>query len=111
MLSSDRPWGGFQQLTLNEPTTVKVITVAPGHRLSLQTHERRAEFWQVLDGPIEVTVGEETWTATTDERVWVPRSARHRMCNPGDRPARVLEIAWGDFAEDDIVRIEDDYDR
>lgn len=111
IVTSRRPWGGFEQLSFNESTTVKVITVSPGHRLSLQTHARRAELWQVLDGPLEVTVGDETWTAATDERVWVPLGARHRMHNPGEEPARVLEIAWGDFDEDDIVRLEDDYDR
>ena len=93
IVTSRRPWGGFEQLSYNESTTVKVITVSPGHRLSLQTHARRAELWQVLDGPLEVTVGDETWTAATDERVWVPLGARHRMRNPGEEPARVLEIA------------------
>ena len=37
----ERPWGRFEQFTLNEPTTVKTITVEPGHRLSLQRHEHR----------------------------------------------------------------------
>ena len=92
MFVSNRPWGGFEQFTLNEPTTVKIITVDPGHRLSLQTHERRAEFWQVLDGPIDVTVGDETWSAQPGERVWVEQGAVHRMGNSTDRPGRVLEI-------------------
>src|SRR5699024_4680139 len=103
--------GGFEQFSYNESTTVKVITVSPGHRLSLQAHARRAELWQVLDGPLEVTVGDETWTAATDERVWVPLGARHRMHNRGERPARVLELPWGDYDEADSVRIEDDSDR
>lgn len=111
VVTSRRPWGGFEQLSHNESTTVKVITVLPGQRLSLQTHARRAELWQVLDGPLEVTVGDETWTAATDERVWVPLGTRHRMHNAGEGSARVLEIAWGDFDEDDIVRLQDDYDR
>ena len=53
----ERPWGQFEQFVSNERVTVKIITVQPGHRLSLQTHDNRGEFWQVLDGPIEVTVG------------------------------------------------------
>jgi mannose-6-phosphate isomerase len=111
MFVSERPWGGFQQFTCNEPSTVKVITVDPGHRLSLQTHERRAEFWQVLDGPIDVTVGEDSWSAQPGEQIWVPVGARHRMGNTTDRPARVLEIGYGEFDEDDIERLEDDYQR
>lgn len=111
MFVSVRPWGNFQQFTLNEPATVKVITVDPGARLSLQTHDRRAEFWQVLDAEIDVTVGDRTWSAQPGEQVWVPQGVLHRMTNSGDHPSRVLEIGYGLFDEDDIIRIEDDYQR
>ncbi len=111
MFESHRPWGGFQQLTCNEATTVKIITVQPGCRLSLQTHEHRAEFWQVLDGPLDVTVGDETRSAVAGDQVWVPRGAIHRIGNSGDAPGRLLEIGYGEFDEDDIVRLEDDYQR
>jgi mannose-6-phosphate isomerase len=106
-----RPWGQFQQFVSNEPVTVKVITVEPGHRLSLQTHDHRGEMWQVLDVPIEVTVGERTWSAEPGETVWVPAHTLHRMANKSDQPGRLLEIAFGDFDEADIVRLEDDYAR
>lgn len=108
---SERPWGRFQQLTRNERTTVKVITVDPGQRLSLQTHARRAELWQLLDGPLDVTLDECTWRAEAGEQVWVAQGAVHRLGNPTQRPARVLEIAYGDFDEDDITRLDDDYRR
>lgn len=107
----ERPWGQFQQFVSNETVTVKIITVEPGHRLSLQTHDHRGEFWQVLDVPIEVTVGERTWCAEPGEPVWVPCGTVHRMANKGDRAGRLLEIAFGDFDEADIVRLEDDYAR
>jgi mannose-6-phosphate isomerase-like protein (cupin superfamily) len=107
----ERPWGQFQQFVSNETVTVKIITVEPGHRLSLQTHDHRGEFWQVLDVPIEVTVGERTWCADPGEAVWVPCGTVHRMANKGERAGRLLEIAFGDFDEADIVRLEDDYAR
>ena len=107
----ERPWGQFQQFVSNETVTVKVITVEPGHRLSLQTHENRGEMWQVLDVPIEVTVGERTWAAQPGESVWVPPRTMHRMANKSDRAGRLLEVAFGDFDEADIVRLDDDYAR
>ncbi|MGL5828634.1 MAG: phosphomannose isomerase type II C-terminal cupin domain, partial [Angustibacter sp.] len=79
--------------------------------LSLQRHEHRGEFWQVLDVPIEITVDGRTWTAAPGEQVWVPRGATHRMANPGKQPGRLLEIAYGDFDEADIERLQDDYAR
>jgi mannose-6-phosphate isomerase-like protein (cupin superfamily) len=102
---AERPWGHFQQFVSNEQVTVKIITVQPGHRLSLQRHDHRGEMWQVL------TVDDRHWTAGPGETVWVPRGARHRMGNSGDRPGRLLEVGFGHFDEHDIERIEDDYAR
>jgi mannose-6-phosphate isomerase len=108
---SDRPWGRFDQLTLNEPSTVKIITIAAGKRLSLQRHEQRDELWLVLDGPVRVTLDDETRDVAAGELVWVPRRAAHRMAAPGATDARVLEVAFGWFDEDDIARLSDDYGR
>lgn len=107
----ERPWGSFEQFSLNEPTSVKVITVAPSSRLSLQRHEHRSEFWQLLDGPMHITVGDLSWVAQHGEHVWVPAGETHRMGNSTDRPARILEVAFGHFDECDIERLQDDYAR
>ena len=48
-LKVDKPWGGFEQYTHNLPSTVKIITVAPGGTLSRQYHHHRDELWVVLD--------------------------------------------------------------
>ena len=37
-----RPWGSFSQYAFNEDTTVSLMTVLPGQRLSLQSHTGRA---------------------------------------------------------------------
>ena len=107
----ERPWGDFQQFVSNETVTVKIITVQPGHRLSLQRHEHRGEMWQILDVPIDITVGERQWQAQRGEIVWVPRGATHRMGNTGSEPGRLLEVAFGHFDEGDIERLQDDYAR
>jgi mannose-1-phosphate guanylyltransferase/mannose-6-phosphate isomerase len=61
--------------------------------------------------PIDITVDERQWTAQPGETIWVPRGSVHRMGNSGDRPGRLLEVAFGHFDEGDIERIEDDYAR
>jgi mannose-6-phosphate isomerase-like protein (cupin superfamily) len=107
----ERPWGRFERLTLNTTSTVKCITVDPGHRLSLQRHEQRDEWWTVLDMPLDVEIGGESWTALPGERIWIPRGTAHRVANAGSTPGRFLEVAFGHFDEDDIERIHDDYTR
>lgn len=108
---AERPWGAFQQFVSNEQVTVKIITVQPGHRLSLQRHEHRGEMWAVLDVPIDITVDERRWTAEPGETIWVPRGSTHRMGNSGERAGRLLEVAFGHFDESDIHRLQDDYAR
>lgn len=108
----ERPWGRFQSFVTNEPVTVKIITVEPGRRLSLQRHAQRAEMWQVLDtAPLDVTVDDRTWTATQGEQIWIPVGSVHRLGNAGTAPARILEVGFGNFDEDDIERLEDDFSR
>lgn len=106
-----RPWGSFQQFVLNTPVTVKVISVAPGKRLSLQRHQQRGEMWQVLDVPLRITVGERTWDAEPGEMVWIPVGELHRVENTGQQDGRFLEVAFGTFDESDIERLEDDFGR
>ena len=111
IFTTTRPWGDFQQFATNQEVTVKIITVQPGHRLSLQKHSERGELWHVLDAPIRVEVDDEEWDAMPGEQVWVPCGAVHRMSNNGETAGRLLEIAFGRFDEGDIVRLEDDYVR
>lgn len=106
-----RPWGKFELLTLNETTSVKIITVTPGHRLSLQTHTERSEWWTALDEGLTVEVDDRSWQPAVGERIWIPQGAAHRACNTSDHDVRFLEIAFGRFDESDIVRLQDDYVR
>jgi mannose-6-phosphate isomerase len=106
-----RPWGSFEVLLSNAPATVKVITVAAGQRLSLQRHQARDELWQMLDGPVDVEVDGRLSVSHRGGRVWVPRGSTHRLGNSSEQSVRVLEVAFGEFDENDIERLEDDYER
>jgi mannose-1-phosphate guanylyltransferase/mannose-6-phosphate isomerase len=107
-----RPWGSFRVLHEGPGFKVKEIVVAPGGRLSLQSHEHRAEHWVVVAGTARVTVGDEVMTLQPNQSVHVPLGARHRMENPGAVPMRLIEVQCGDYlGEDDIIRYEDVYGR
>ena len=108
---SERPWGGFEQFVHNEAVTVKIITVAPRQRLSLQRHTQRDELWQVIDGPADVEVEGQASSVDAGGRAWIPRGPPTVWATPGTAAVRVLEIAFGHFDEDDIERLVDDYDR
>jgi mannose-1-phosphate guanylyltransferase/mannose-6-phosphate isomerase len=107
----EKPWGGFEQYTHNLPSTVKIITVEPGGALSRQYHEGRDELWVVLDGGAMVEVDGESFSPKPGEKLFIPRGTVHRLWCEGDRATRILEVSFGAFDEEDIVRLEDAYGR
>jgi mannose-1-phosphate guanylyltransferase/mannose-1-phosphate guanylyltransferase/mannose-6-phosphate isomerase len=108
--SENRPWGKFEKFTNNEISTVKIITVEPNQQLSLQYHHKRDEFWRVVSGKAFITIGEETKEAKEDDEFFIPRLAKHRITTK-DSKAKIMEISFGVFDENDIVRLEDKYKR
>lgn len=106
----NRPWGNFERFTLNEKTTVKIITVNAGEYFSLQTHEHRDEFWHVIKGSGIIHIGDKEHQAHEGSSFFCPRGSEHRVTG-GAEGTTFLEIAFGDFDEGDIKRLEDKYGR
>lgn len=105
-----RPWGNFRRFTQNEASTVKLLTITSGEAFSLQTHKEREEFWRVISGTPEITIGETTVEAKVGDEFFVHKDEKHRIkAVSGD--AVILEIALGAFAEDDIIHLKDMYGR
>ncbi|MFM2331106.1 MAG: hypothetical protein RLZZ26_613 [Candidatus Parcubacteria bacterium] len=105
-----RPWGTFERFTLNEKSTVKIITVHEGEAFSLQTHTHRDEFWRVLSGSGVVHIGSNDTTAAAGDTFFSPRGTEHRVTG-GTGGITFLEIAFGEFDESDIKRLDDRYGR
>jgi mannose-6-phosphate isomerase len=137
----ERPWGGFysieeaqielfasiyfphMQLPRPEDRLAmrpKILMVAPGKRLSWQYHNRRAEEWRILEGPvaIESSMTDEEPAPINFETNATFRAAttqRHRLIGL-DNWGVVAEI-WvhtdrtNPSHEDDIVRVQDDFAR
>jgi mannose-6-phosphate isomerase-like protein (cupin superfamily) len=106
----ERPWGAFEQFTQNEDSTVKILIIHAGQQFSLQTHDRRDEFWRIMSGSGVVTVGDEELEAQRGDEFWVPRGSAHRA-HANDTDLVILEISFGQFDENDIKRLKDDYGR
>jgi len=107
-----RPWGSYTSLEMGPTYQVKRINVNPGARLSLQSHNHRAENWVVVEGEALVTIDDNQIVVKRGESVFIPKGARHRMENQRKEPLAIIEVQNGDYlGEDDIVRYEDDYGR
>ncbi|MGA2751927.1 MAG: phosphomannose isomerase type II C-terminal cupin domain [Verrucomicrobiota bacterium] len=107
----ERPWGSFKQYANNRDCTVSLITVLPGQRLSLQSHTGRAELWIVIDDGALVQVGDTERACKAGEEIWIPANEKHRLSCGSDKSVRVLEVAFGNWQQEDITRFADDYQR
>ncbi len=112
MESDERPWGRYDVLTEGDGWKVKRIEVHPRQRLSYQTHAQRAEHWIVVEGQGSITLDGVEIDLPTGTTVDIAVAQAHRMANPGDEPLVFIEVQQGAYlGEDDIVRLDDDYER
>ena len=110
--NSERPWGRYSVIDNNEDYKIKRIEVNPKGRLSYQYHMKRAETWTIIKGQGIVTVDGVEKKISAGESININKESRHRILNSGDTPLVFIEVQTGTyFGEDDIVRIEDDYNR
>ena len=137
----DRPWGGFyvldesqvqhfaslffnnldvSKLSLSGKLSPKILVIKPKKRLSWQYHYRRSEIWSVIKGDILVSksddnIERELINLKVGGQIEIAKEERHRIIGT-DKYALVAEI-WihtdkdNPSDEEDIVRIQDDFDR
>lgn len=107
-----RPWGMFENLLDCESCKVKRLTVDPGQTLSLQYHKKRSEHWLVVSGKAHVHLENNEFSLEPGQSLDIPLGANHALGNKTNEPVVLIEVQMGSyFGEDDIVRVNDPYDR
>jgi mannose-6-phosphate isomerase-like protein (cupin superfamily) len=107
-----KPWGTYEVILDNENTKVKKLVVNPGKRLSLQTHEKRSEYWVIVQGTGLVRLEEKEAMCLSGDAFVIEENTAHRITNTGEDDLVFIEVQLGTyFGEDDIVRLEDDFGR
>jgi mannose-6-phosphate isomerase-like protein (cupin superfamily) len=67
-------------------------TMPPGGDGGLHLHTREDESVHLLEGSLDVTIGEETFTLQAGQTYFAPRNIPRRLRNTGNVPARALLI-------------------
>ena len=110
--SVERRWGRFFVLHDEPSYKLKRIEVDPGERLSYQYHHKRSEAWTIVEGIGTITLDGDIKDYSKGETVLIPQGVKHRIENKASEKVVFIEVQTGSyFGEDDIVRIEDDYNR
>jgi mannose-1-phosphate guanylyltransferase/mannose-6-phosphate isomerase len=110
IIKDARPWGSFKQYACNEKCSVKIITVNPNQMLSSQTHKKRDELMVILDDGLKVELDDKILLPNLGDEIVINKNIKHRVSSLG-KQARILEVSFGFFDEDDIERFEDMYGR
>ena len=84
MVGGEDSGGGF---SLVEHPMPPHALAAPLHR-----HSREDEYSYVLEGELGALLGDDVVHARAGDLVFKPRDQWHTFWNPGDEPARILEI-------------------
>ena len=108
--SEERPWGRFFVLH-DEPTyKLKRIEVDQGGRLSYHYHHKRSEAWTVVEGIGTITLDGGVKDYLKGETILIPQGVKHRIENKGFQKVVFIKVQIGSyFGEDDIFRIQNDY--
>ena len=105
MEETKRPWGEYQVIRKD-----KILKIKPNSSLSLQYHKNRTEFWTVLEGYGTAQLDFQDIALGPGVTLKIEPLQVHRIIT-GDKPLVILEKAVGSVDEDDIMRVEDEYDR
>lgn len=104
-----KPWGNEKHFIFNKKCTVKILTVKPNGILSLQKHKNRKESWYFLtEGWVQL--GNKKKKIKKGQSINIRQGQAHRIFAK-NKQVDVLEIAYGNFDKNDIVRLEDAYGR
>ena len=100
-----RPWGYYEVLLNARNYKVKRLFVKPESELSLQSHEKRAEHWAVVEGVATALLEDKQFTLKTGEAINIPQKAKHKLGNNTALPTVIIETQIGSYlGEDDIIR-------
>lgn len=112
--TTERPWGSFKNHHSMPGVHLKTLHVKAGSKLSLQRHKHRSETWVLVAGEADATIGESLENLRqvalqVNEPFYVPAGTIHRLSS--ENGGTLVEIAYGQFDENDIERLEDIYGR
>ncbi|MDC1129719.1 sugar phosphate nucleotidyltransferase [Candidatus Pelagibacter sp.] len=107
-----RPWGRYVNLFEGKGFLIKELYLKPKGILSLQKHHHRAEHWLVTQGVPKITLNKDSFSMKTNDSIFIPLGAVHRIQNPHNIPVRIIEAQVGSILkETDIIRYQDVYGR
>ena len=107
-----RPWGKYTNLFNGKGFLVKELVINSKSSISLQKHNHRSEYWNIISGKPKITINNNKFFKKVNETAFIPQGAKHRIENFFMKPVKIMEVQTGSILkETDIVRYKDIYGR
>lgn len=107
-----RPWGFFENLSVEKNYKVKKLVILPKGKISFQFHNLRKENWYVVKGTGKVFIDNKVYKCKKGSSFEIQKRQIHSIENTGRFPLEIIEIQSGSkLVEEDIVRLKDIYGR
>jgi len=108
----EKPWGKEIWFAHMAGYAGKILEIKAGKRLSLQYHEKKAETQYLLSGVIKMTIGKDknnlkNIILKAGDKIDIHPYTIHRI--EGIEDSKILEVSTDQLQ--DVVRLEDDYNR
>ena len=107
----EKPWGQYLDIYRAASVVFKKIDISPGEEISYQYHHGRDEFWYISSGHGVLIIDDDHRDVFAGDAVLIRKAVKHQIKNIGKLTLTIFEMQCGNCGEDDIVRIEDKYDR
>jgi len=115
----EKPWGYEDRWAITDKYLGKILHINAGHRLSLQYHEQKDETIYVLEGSLLLELGpcHDMYTEAETSIKMVLKEGDSQHIKPGlihrycadKEDVTLIEVSTAEI--DDVVRLQDDYNR
>ena len=96
-------WGQHSELGHGAGYRIRQLVVRPGEGLDRRMHYHRSVHWVVTRGTAEIEVDGQRQMLHSNESVYISSTKWYSLKNPGRIPLILIEVANGDYLEDDDI--------
>ncbi len=90
-----------------EKQSLAEATIPPGTRTQPHYHKLTEEFYYVIAGQGDMTIGDETQQVNIGDAILIPAGATHTLVNTGSGDLKILCCCAPPYSHEDTYLIED----
>jgi|GEM_PF-6381860 len=100
-------FGRYANLSGGPGYLVREYVIDGGAMIPEHHHENSSEYWMIVRGTAQLTIGEQQQLLQANEAAFIPVCTPHKIHNPGLQPFRAIVVQCGCYLGTDDVIIDE----